>query len=407
MALDYERLCAALARERLPAAFVDLGAFDRNLERQASLVAGHGLPLRLATKSVRVPELLRRALDLGAGRLAGLMTFSARETEWLAGEGFDDLLLAYPVAHPDDLESLARTAAAVSARGGRLSVAMDDAEAIARLAGVARAHGVEVGVVLCLDMAQELADGRVHLGVRRSPLRTPEQVVSLAQTVAGLSGARFDGLLAYEAQVAGLGDASPFDRLQNPLKSLIRAAGARDVAARRRAIVQALEQAGLPPRLVNGGGTGSLDSTTRASGVTEVSAGSGLFKPHLFDYYRAPHVRALEPAAFFALTVTRLPGPGYATCHGGGYVASGAAGPDKLPVPYLPEGLSLTGMEGAGEVQTPLETHGRALSIGDPVIFRHAKAGELCERFDELLVWEGERFEGRVRTYRGLGQSFG
>jgi D-serine deaminase-like pyridoxal phosphate-dependent protein len=403
MALDYERLRLALAHERLPAAFVDLAAFDRNLERQAALVAGHGLPLRLATKSIRAPELVRRAQRLGAGRLAGLMTFSARETEWLAGEGFDDLLLAYPVAHPEDLASVAR----VAARGAKLSVAMDDADAISRLAAVARAHGAEVSVVLCLDMAQELGDGRVHLGVRRSPLRSPEQVVTLARHVVETAGVRFEGLLAYEAQVAGLGDASPWSRLQNPVKSLIRAAGARDVAARRRAIVEALSRAGLAPRLVNGGGTGSLDSTTRASGVTEVTAGSGLFKPHLFDYYRAPHVRALEPAAFFALVVTRLPGPGYATCHGGGYVASGGAGPDKLPLPYLPEGLRLTGMEGAGEVQTPLETGGRALAIGDPVIFRHAKAGELCERFDHLLVWEGERFEGRVPTYRGLGLALG
>jgi D-serine deaminase-like pyridoxal phosphate-dependent protein len=138
-----------------------------------------------------------------------------------------------------------------------------------------------------------------------------------------------------------------------------------------------------------------------------VSAGSGLFKPLLFDYFHYAHVRALEPSLFFALEVTRIPGPGWATVSGGGYVASGSAGPDKLPRPVFPEGLALDDMEGAGEVQTPLRVASHTpLRIGDTVLFRHAKAGELCERFGEIVVVEGDRIVDRVQTYRGLGWSF-
>ena len=156
---------------------------------------------------------------------------------------------------------------------------------------------------------------------------------------------------------------------------------------------------------MNGGGTGSLDTTTRATGVTESTAGSAFLKPHLFDYYSNAHVRALEPAAFFALEVTRRPAPDIVTCLGGGYVASGPPGIDKVPRPWLPRGLELLGAEMCGEVQTPL-SGGASLALGDPVIFRHAKAGELAERFDRYLLVQDGRVAREVATYRGEGRCF-
>lgn len=421
-------LLRAIASERLPCAVLDLGAFDRNLERQRALARAHGLPLRLATKSVRAPALLdrcfgRHAKDFGrdarsfgrhagscargASDLRGLLCFAVAEAESLAACGHDDLFVAYPPSlRRGDGHDLAR-ASALAARGVSLVLAVDSREAIEAAAAEARRADTTLALALCIDMSLELARGRVHLGVRRSPLREPREIVALARLVADTRGTRFAGLLCYEAQVAGLPDRNPFARVENPIKELIRRRSIGDVAARRRAIVEALEGAGLAPGIVNGGGTGSLDSTTRESGVTEVSAGSGLFKPLLFDYFHDAHVRALEPSLFFALEVTRIPGPGWATVSGGGYVASGSAGPDKLPRPVFPEGLSLDDMEGAGEVQTPLRVaRGTTLRLGDAVLFRHAKAGELCERFAEILLVEGDRVLDRVPTYRGLGWSF-
>ena len=96
-----------------------------------------------------------------------------------------------------------------------------------------------------------------------------------------------------------------------------------------------------------------------------------------------------------------------ATCLGGGYIASGAATTDRLPVPHLPAGLELDSQEGAGEVQTPVSGNAaRHMRVGDRVYFRHAKAGELCEHFDSLLLLEGGRIVDEVPTYRGEGKLF-
>lgn len=235
-------------------------------------------------------------------------------------------------------------------------------------------------------------------------MRDVEGARRVARAIAGHRSLRLDGLMGYEAQIAGLPDAAPG---KAPLNAVIRALkrrSIREVRDRRGAIVTALRADGHALALVNGGGTGSIESTREDPSVTEIAAGSGLFAPALFDgYARFRH----DPAVGFALPVTRRPGPHIVTCLGGGYVASGAAGRDRLPVPWLPEGGELLGAEGAGEVQTPVRFPAATrLAMGDPVFFRHAKAGELCERFDALVLVENGRVAGEAPTYRGEGQSF-
>jgi D-serine deaminase-like pyridoxal phosphate-dependent protein len=96
-----------------------------------------------------------------------------------------------------------------------------------------------------------------------------------------------------------------------------------------------------------------------------------------------------------------------ATALGGGYIASGAPGRDRLPQPYMPAGLTLDSDEAAGEVQTPLVgAAAKKLRVGDRVYMRHAKAGELCERFNSLYLVEGDSVAAQVATYRGDGLSF-
>jgi D-serine deaminase-like pyridoxal phosphate-dependent protein len=184
---------------------------------------------------------------------------------------------------------------------------------------------------------------------------------------------------------------------------------ARELAVRRAEAVAAVEdvlrdESAEPLELVNGGGTGSLELTGSEPAVTEIAAGSGLYGPTLFDSYSAFQP---EPAALFALPVVRKPSPGVATVLGGGYLASGPADAARLPTPFFPVGLSLDAQEGAGEVQTPLTgPPAHELHVGDRVWFRHAKAGELCERFDLLHLVEGERLVEEVPTYRGEGRCF-
>lgn len=399
-------LRAALAGERLPCALVWLPAFDRNLERCLAPARAGGKTLRLATKSVRAPALLARALARAGDVCRGLMCFSAREAVWLAARGFDDLLVAYPTLEPAALDALA----AAVAGGASIRLVVDDDAHLAALAAAASRHGTTCEAVVELDVALRPLPG-LHLGVRRSPLRTAEDVLARCRTAERLGHVRVTGLMAYEAHVAGLPDRSPATPRTNPARRLLRRIAAPRAAARRADVVARVRAAGVPLALVNGGGTGSLARAAREPALSEVTAGSALLAPHLFDGFSDG--LGLEPAAAFALEVVRRPAPNVVTCLGGGYAASGAAGPDRLPVPWLPPGLALLPHEGAGEVQTPLRTTRCAtpLALGDPVLFRHAKAGELAEHFDEyLLVDHGPdgapAIVDRVPTYRGLGARF-
>ena len=392
----------AIEGELLPLVVVDLDAFDRNLDRMLALLRPRATWLRLASKSVRVPALLRRALTRGAPLTRGLMCFAVDEAELLAGLGFDDLLVAYPTLQARHLSTLAR----LTRQGKNVSLVVDSHNGIDALDRAGRSEGVRLKGVICTDMALTPFGGRVFLGVRRSPLRSAAQVLAFAREMKTREGIVVHGLLGYEAQVAGLGDDNRLAPAQNPAKRWIRRASARNAAARRGQMVEALRDE-FDLAFVNGGGTGSLDSTPEDRAVTEVTAGSGLFVPHLFDHFASAYMKSLEPACFFALEIVRRPSPQHVTCAGGGYVASGPAGIDKLPLPWWPAGLSLLPMEGAGEVQTPLRVpRGLELALGDAVLFRHAKAGEIMERTHEVLLVSGDRVVDRVPTYRGLGKSF-
>ena len=261
-----------------------------------------------------------------------------------------------------------------------------------------------VRVCIDVDASWWPLGGRVKIGAKRSPLRTPEQAAALAREIAARPGLALDGLMSYEAHIAGVGDRPP-GRLGAALGAAIGAmqrASARELAERRAAVVAAVREV-APLRFVNGGGTGSVERTAAEPAVTEVAAGSGLFAPTLFDAYRS---FAPRPAALFALPVVRR-SSAYATVLGGGYPASGVAGADRLPRPVLPPGLRLDRQEGAGEVQTPLLGPGAAaLRVGDRVWFRHAKAGELCERFGEVHLVSGAEVVDTVPTYRGEGRAF-
>jgi len=370
-----------------PCALVDLWAFDRNLGRLLAPL-GPGQTLRVASKSLRVPALVRRALE--AERVEGVLAFHVREAEQLVASGVDDVFIAYPPS-PEDV---APTVALVE-RTRRLWATVDGAAAVDALGREAERRGLVLDLALDVDLSWR--KGPVHLGVRRSPVRSATDALEVAAAVGRWSSLRLSAVLAYEAQVAGVQDRT--GSLQDAAVAMVKARSKRLAVARRREVVEALRGAGHPVEVVNGGGTGSVHSTGKDPVVTEVSAGSGLFCPHLFDGYLGLD---LEPAAFFALSVVRASDPGFVTCYGGGFAASGSAGPDRLPVPWWPEGLGVVAMEGFGEVQTPFVVpRGVELGWGDTVLCRHAKSGELMEHLDRVLLVEDGAVVDEVPTLRG------
>ena len=397
----YKRLETAVGDRDAPLAVVDLGALDANA---AQLVGqARGLPVRVASKSVRCVDILLRVL--GTPGWQGVLAFTPAEACHLANAGIDDLLVAYPSADREALRAVARRA--WDGRPERIVLMVDSRQGAELVSAAGRWADVRLPVAIDLDTSWRPAP-RLVAGVLRSPVRTPEQAAALARTLVDDPHLELVGLMGYDAQVAGVGD----DVAGHPVRSravrAMQAGSLRELADRLPRVVDAVravvEQAGGSLELVNGGGTGSLARTAATGAATELAAGSGLFAPTLFDSYRSLD---LQPAALFALPVVRRPGVDVVTVLGGGYVASGPPGADRLPTPVFPPGLRLTGLEGAGEVQTPVRGESaNALAIGDRVWFRHAKAGELCERFDRLLLIEGDEVVDEVPTYRGEGKTF-
>jgi D-serine deaminase-like pyridoxal phosphate-dependent protein len=386
--MNRDALDRATADLEPPFAVVDLDAFDANAGDL--LRRGNGTALRLASKSVRCRPLQQRALDAG---FRGQLCFTLPEALWLAEHGFDDLVVAYPTADRAALRALAS-----GPHRSVIAVMVDSREHLDLVASCGGAR-----VCLDVDAGWWPAGGRIKVGVKRSPVHTPEQAAALAADAVARPEIDLVGLMSYEAHIAGVGDAPAGARARGAMIRAMQSASGRELAERRAAVVAAVRRV-ADLEFVNGGGTGSVERTAAEAAITEVAAGSGLYGPTLFDAYRT---FTPQPAALFALPVVRKPSPSIATVLGGGYLASGPGDDARLPTPVLPEGLRLDRMEGAGEVQTPvLGPAARALALGDRVWFRHAKAGELCERFGTLHLVRGDRIVDEVPTYRGEGQAF-
>jgi D-serine deaminase-like pyridoxal phosphate-dependent protein len=390
-----QRLDRVTGHLETPVAVIDLAAFDDNAERLGARAAGK--PIRVASKSVRCRTLLTRVLSRPGWR--GVMAYTLPEAIWLVRSGVtDDVLVAYPSVDRAALRELTADAELAAA----VTLMVDHPSQLDLVDDVISPEG-RPAVRLCIDLdASWRPAGPLHVGVRRSPVHSAVQAGTLARTLTSRKGFRLVGLMCYEAHIAGVGDDPPGQALRGRVIRLMQSRAFPELRERRAAAVRAVrEHADL--EFVNGGGTGSLSATSGDPAVTEVTAGSGLYGPALFDGYRSWRP---TPAAFFALSVVRRPAPRIATVLGGGWIASGTAETSRLPVPWLPEGLRFKPDEGAGEVQTPLlGAAAEQLRPGDRVWFRHAKAGELCEHVNELQLVDGETSTPAL-TYRGEGRAF-
>ncbi len=381
-----------------PFAFVDLDAMWANSAGMLQRSAGKSI--RVASKSLRCRPLLRTILDSDPG-YQGLLNFTLPEALWLAREGFEDLVVAYPST---DRAALRELASLTAERPAQAPVVMvDSVEHLELIADAVGSIPEPMRVCLDFDASFWLARGHLKLGPKRTPVHAPKQARALAEQIAKRPSLKLVGLMCYEGHIAGLGDIAPGNALKTALIGRMQRASFEELRERR-ALAVAEVSAVAELEFVNAGGTGDLERVAAEPAITEATAGSGFYAPTLFDNYSAFE---LEPAAIFALPVSRRPGRGVVTALGGGYLASGVGGKDRMPRPYLPEGLTVDSLEGTGEVQTPL--HGRAadrLRLGDRVYLRHTKAGELCERFDRLHLVQGDRIVDEVPTYRGEGKTF-
>jgi D-serine deaminase-like pyridoxal phosphate-dependent protein len=398
----YESLREIFRNQRLPLAFVDLDSFDANADYAAEKARAAHKTLRIGTKSLRCLPLMERLLAHPSAALRGFLTFTAEETAYLASRGHDDFILAYPTVQPTDMDILGQ----LTKQGKQVSVMVDCNEHLNILNETGKQRAVILNACLEIDMAyRPLGNDSIHLGLRRSPIRTPEQALDLIRRAKTMTHVTIDSLMGYEGHIAGTSDDVPGAGARNFVYRALKNASVRELSERRAAVMKSVRSEGAELRVVNGGGSGSLVSTLRDESVTESTIGSGLYASGLFHHFREVK---FQPSGFFALQVVRRPKEGMVTCAGGGYVASGEIKKSKLPLPVMPVGLKFVDLEGAGETQTPLVVPRGAprLELGDPIFFQHAKAGELCERFNELILIQRGRIIDTVKTYRGEGFAF-
>jgi len=385
---------AATAALDPPFAAAHLGALRHNTHdmlRRAS-----GMPIRVASKSIRSRDLIAGLLALPGYR--GVLAYTLVEALWLA-ETIDDVVVGYPSADRAAIAELGRSAQLAR----RVTLMIDSVEQLDLIDAVLPPEHRET-LRVCLELDSSYKSRLLgHVGVWRSPIRDAPAAVVLAREVAGRAGFTLVGMMGYEAQIAGLGNAPAGQPLRAKLLQAIQRASIAELIERRSGAVAAVREV-ADLEFVNGGGTGSLEATGTDPSVTEVTAGSGLLGPHLFDNYA--HFSP-APAAAFALSVVRRPAPDRVTLLGGGWIASGPPGKDRLPQIAWPQGLAMIPREGAGEVQTPVVgAAARTLRVGDRVWLRHTKAGELCEHVHELHIVDGDAVVGAALTYRGEGKVF-
>lgn len=368
---------------KTPSAWLDMDALDHNITLVNQKT--QAVRLRLATKSIRSLDVLRYIKD-NSPNFIGLMSYAADESLYLLENGFNNILCAYPTL---DRTSVAATFD-YTERDATMIWMVDRPEHVDVLNTVANAHDVTIEV--CLDINMSMPLPKLYFGTKRSALMSIKDVKKLLKHIEKYPNIKVSAAMGYEAQIAGLPEHLPGKALLSPAIRLLKNRSQKQVSQRRRAIVDYLHKQGYALKLVNGGGSGSMDFTSSQPEVSEITVGSAYYKPAYFDYMDS--MDAFQPAAGFVLPVTRQPEKGVITCHGGGFIASGAAGADKAPVIHYPKHLSLLNDEGFGEVQTPMAITKTKnsndmphLSIGDVVWCRHAKAGELCEHFNELICY--------------------
>jgi len=384
-------LTDATAHLPAPVAIIERDALRHNA--LDLLVRSGGVPIRVASKSVRVRGVLDAVLALPGFR--GILAFTLAEALWLA-EDHDDIVLGYPTVDRASLERML----ADERLAARITLMIDDLEQLDLIDSVA-APGSRPEVRVAVDVDASLRSAALgHIGVRRSPMFTASDVAGFARRVVAREGFRLVGLQMYEAQIAGQGDAAGADA---PLIRMVQARSREELLTRRAQIAEAMLDV-APLEFLNGGGTGSLEFTGSDQSITEVTAGSGLLAGHLFDGYRAFRP---APASAIAFDVVRRPATDIATVLGGGWIASGPPVVSRQPLVAWPQGLRMLPREAAGEVQTPLQgTAARELRIGDRVWLRHAKSGEPAERTDRFHLVADGAVVGELPTYRGEGKAF-
>ncbi len=397
----------------LPLVIVDLDVFDKNVKTLVDIAKSKNKALRIATKSIRNLDLIKRITELSKGVVTSYMCFSMHEAEFLAENGLNDFFVPYPTLQKGDvLKGLN-----MSLSGHKVTLTIDSVQHVEILDRMCSEFWgehhmispLQLRIAIDLDLSFKLFGGLISLGVHRSCIGNIDHFHQVAKAVAASKHLKLLGVIGYEAHVAGLPDTNPFSAIPHTIVRNLKKLFYSNAKNFRLQVSNYCKKHGIELEFFNGGGSGNLRDVVNDPSVTEVTAGSAFLQAQLFDYYSA---NECEPAMVLALQATRIT-PEYICCQSGGFVASGSCSPDKFLTPYgNPLLLQPYSDEGYGEVQTPLKITGKMDQIqgkiqsGDPVFFRPAKSGEIGEHFNHYILKHNWELSGTAKTYRGCGYAF-
>jgi D-serine deaminase-like pyridoxal phosphate-dependent protein len=388
---SYEDLKTLVKDFKFPMVICDLDVFNENLEQVGDYLRKIKKSMRLCTKSVRVPKLIKKVEEKDF--VNGIFTYNSAETLFLAEKyQFKDILLGYPIASLIDAEELCKAALIDEVN---ITVMVDSIEHLDLLEKSASKYNVPLKILIELDVADHFLGQNV--GVYRSPLKKPEDVLKIARETKKRKHLKYRGIMGYEAQNASIGDNSVFMKW-------IKKRSRKKVNEWRQNVFKLLKSEGFEPQIVNGGGSGCFQETAAESSITEIGIGSLLFKPHIFDSMNS--LKEFKPALFFLLQVVRKPRDDIVTAFSGGYISSGSI--RALPKVVKPKNLKTNKNEEFGEVQTPFEFDPKVIQIriGDPILCRFGKAGEPLEHFNKINIYNDGKIIDEYLTYRGMGYRF-
>lgn len=271
-----------LAEIETPFLWVDLDQMEENIRSLIAFFLEAGVSWRPHIKGIRAPGVARKLLDAGA---IGVTCATVGEAEIVADAGIRDLLVANQVVGE-------RKYARVAALRGRtdVKIAVDSEATLSHLGRAAVAAGVEIGVLVELD-----------IGMRRAGAQPGAPALALARRVQDTRGLCLMGVMGWEGHTPGIEDPTQKRlEIERSVRALVETA-------------ELLSESGCPVRIVSCGGSGTYTTAATVPGVTEIQAGGAVFSDVTYRRWGA----RTRPALFVRATVTSRPAPDRIICDAG------------------------------------------------------------------------------------------
>ncbi len=215
-----------------PALAADLDVLERNIEGMATLCDQLGVPLRVHTKTHKVPEIAK--LQIAAGS-EGITCQKLGEAEVMVDAGIDNILIPYNIVGTPKLKRLTKLV-----KRAKIIVALDSEETAQGISQQAHTDNCTVPVVVELDT-----------GSGRCGVQSPQKAQSLARQIVKMPGIDLQGVMTYPSNI----QAKPF--IEETL--------------------DLLSSDGIPVNIISGGGTGS-EAASKELGCTETRSGSYVYE---------------------------------------------------------------------------------------------------------------------------------